>query len=212
MQMKARWTVAMLVWVSVAFGCNSTSQQQVTSSPDAVAVAATYESDPQSVPQGAPVVPTDDINPPPDEIPAVGSKLELTEEQWRERLTDTQFDILRNAGTEFPGTGAYDKFYEDGTYHCSACNNPMFDSEAKFDSKTGWPSFYQPIDPARVVEVEDRSHGMTRTEVRCAVCGGHLGHVFEDGPKPTGLRYCLNSASLYFRPADSETDVTPTRP
>ena len=91
----------------------------------------------------------------------------------------------------------------------------MFDSETKFDSNTGWPSFYQPMDPARVIEAVDRSHGMTRTEVRCAVCGGHLGHIFKDGPKPTGLRYCLNSASLYFRPAEAageEAGVTSTRP
>lgn len=148
-------------------------------------------------------VPMDDINPPPDEIPEIGTTSDLSDEDWRERLTPAQYRILRTQGTEAPGSGAYDKYYEPGTYHCSACNNPLFAGETKFDSKTGWPSFYQPIEDGRVEERLDESHGMRRTEVVCAHCGGHLGHVFEDGPAPTGLRYCVNSVALYFRPPDS---------
>ena len=147
-------------------------------------------------------LPADDINPPPDDVVEVGSKLEKSDEEWRAQLTAKQFKILRQAGTEFAGTGAYNKFYEDGTYHCSACNAPLFSSDTKFDSKTGWPSFWAPIEEGRVGEHADNSLGITRTEIVCEHCGGHLGHVFTDGPQPTGLRYCVNSISLYFRPSD----------
>jgi peptide-methionine (R)-S-oxide reductase len=129
-------------------------------------------------------------------------KLELTEEEWRRRLDPARFRILRQQGTEPAFTGAYAHHHEKGRYRCAGCGAPLFASETKYDSGSGWPSFYEPADPKRVETQTDASHGMTRTEVHCARCGGHLGHVFPDGPRPTGLRYCVNSASLDFEPAD----------
>lgn len=122
--------------------------------------------------------------------------LEKTEEQWKKELTDEEYYVLREKGTERAFTGKYWDVKEDGTYVCAACNNPLFKSNTKFESGTGWPSFYEPISEGSVIEIEDRSHGMVRTEVVCGNCGGHLGHVFTDGPKPTGMRYCINSVSL----------------
>jgi len=126
----------------------------------------------------------------------VSDKLQLSEEEWRRRLTPEQFRVLRQHGTERPFEGCFVGTREPGTYVCAGCGNPLFESGVKFESGTGWPSFTKPVSPDAVVEVIDRSHSMVRTEVRCARCDGHLGHVFNDGPPPTGLRYCMNSVSL----------------
>ena len=130
-------------------------------------------------------------------------EIELTDEQWRERLTPEQYEILREHGTERPFTGRYVSVKDDGTYHCAACGAELFSSQTKFESGSGWPSFYEPAAAENVELREDRSHGMVRTEVLCRRCGGHLGHVFDDGPAPTGLRYCINSASLELESEDS---------
>lgn len=126
-------------------------------------------------------------------------RVDMPEREWRERLTDEQYHVLREAGTEPPFTGRYVDNHEDGEYRCAGCGERLFDSGAKFESGSGWPSFAEPASPA-VTEHPDTSHGMRRVEVRCAKCDGHLGHVFPDGPGPGGLRYCVNSASLDFKP------------
>lgn len=123
---------------------------------------------------------------------------EKTEDQWRRELTPEQYRILREKGTEPAFSGALYRNHADGMYHCSGCGAPLFSSDAKFESGSGWPSFYLPADPGAIETHEDLSHGMRRVEATCARCGGHLGHVFPDGPRPTGLRYCINSASLNF--------------
>lgn len=130
--------------------------------------------------------------------PPIGEELELSEAQWKKRLTAEEFRILREQGTERAGSGRWHDHHGDGVYRCAGCGAPLFDSKHKFDSGTGWPSFYEPKQDGRVDTESDRSLGMTRTEVHCARCGGHLGHVFEDGPDPTGLRYCINSLALDF--------------
>ncbi len=127
-------------------------------------------------------------------------KIVRTEEEWKGILPPERYEILREKGTEPPTSGEYDDHWEDGTYVCYACELPLFDSTAKFHSGTGWPSFWQPIAPENVEEHADSSFGMARVEVTCARCGGHLGHVFTDGPEPTGLRYCINSLALQFVP------------
>lgn len=126
--------------------------------------------------------------------------MQLTDAEWKERLTRAQYYILREGGTESAGTGKYDKNYQKGTYYSAASLQPVFSSETKFNSGTGWPSFYAPISPDAVKLVKDKSHGMVRWEVVDSKSGSHLGHVFDDGPKPTGKRYCLNSAALIFVP------------
>jgi peptide-methionine (R)-S-oxide reductase len=131
-------------------------------------------------------------------------KITKTEEEWKQQLSPEQFHVARKAGTEPAFTGKYWDAKEKGTYNCVCCGAPLFESDTKFNSGTGWPSFYKPVDPAAVAEHTDSTYGMVRTEARCAKCDAHLGHVFPDGPKPTGLRYCMNSASLDLKPERSE--------
>jgi peptide-methionine (R)-S-oxide reductase len=123
---------------------------------------------------------------------------EKSDDYWKEQLNEEEYKVLREKGTERAGTGEYIDNKEEGIYKCAGCGKPLFSSEHKFNSGSGWPSFYKPIDEKNVDEETDRSHGMKRTEILCSDCGGHLGHVFNDGPKPTGQRYCINSISLDF--------------
>lgn len=129
----------------------------------------------------------------------MSQKIRKTEEDWKKELSPEEYQILREKGTERAFTGKYYNHKEKGVYVCAACEQPLFDSETKYDSGSGWPSFYAPVAEPNVATTKDNSHGMSRTEIVCSRCGGHLGHVFDDGPKPTGLRYCVNSVSLKFK-------------
>ncbi|RKH14624.1 peptide-methionine (R)-S-oxide reductase [Corallococcus sp. CA053C] len=137
----------------------------------------------------------------------MADKLNLSNDEWRKRLTPEEFDVLRRHGTEYPGTGCFLATKTPGTYVCAGCNNPLFKSGTKFESGTGWPSFTQALSPDSLTEIRDVSHGMVRTEVRCARCDGHLGHVFPDGPAPTGLRYCMNSVAMKHIPEGSPIEL-----
>ncbi len=155
------------------------------------------------MPEGA------DANPAPiatqlESFEPAGEVLELSKEEWKEHLDAKEFHVLRNSGTERPFTGDLLENKQQGIYTCAGCGAPLFSSHSKFKSGTGWPSFYQPIEAGRVAEEVDSTLGMTRTEVHCAKCGGHQGHVFRDGPDPTGLRYCINAVSMNFVPTEGE--------
>ena len=132
------------------------------------------------------------------------NKIEKTEDEWKGILTPEQYQVLRKKGTERPFTGEYWNHKEQGVYRCAGCGEELFNSTTKYDSHCGWPSFYDSIDRSKITEIEDFSHGMHRVEVVCAACGGHLGHIFPDGPRPTGVRYCINSVSIKFDPESGE--------
>jgi peptide-methionine (R)-S-oxide reductase len=129
----------------------------------------------------------------------MGEKIKKTDEEWREQLSEMQYQVTREHGTERAFTGEYDSFKGNGIYLCVCCGNELFESDKKFDSGSGWPSFWQPMSDDKVEAVTDSSHGMVRVEIKCSRCDAHLGHVFDDGPQPAGQRYCMNSASLKFK-------------
>jgi len=161
--------------------------------------SASPESEPSSGGWPGPSAPKSYATSPP---PPVGERLELSEDEWRDRLTREEFRVLRKEGTERPFTSPLNDEHRTGVFHCAGCGAPLYHSRDKFDSGTGWPSFTRPVEPGRVDTEPDRSLGMLRTEVTCARCGGHLGHVFDDGPPPTGQRHCINGVALDFQPAD----------
>jgi peptide-methionine (R)-S-oxide reductase len=137
-------------------------------------------------------------------------KVDKPEQEWRQQLTPEQYHVLREKGTERAFTGRYWNEHQPGVYRCAGCGSELFESDTKFESGSGWPSFFKPVDGSAVETEEDRSWLMVRTEVLCSTCGGHLGHVFDDGPAPTGLRYCINSAALRLDPTDDQAETEST--
>ena len=185
----------------LATGCQSSSNNGQTKDDEASSTEKAQTPRAESeTPDKPPVASQEETEKlPAGDVPPAGSKLDLSEPEWRERLTDREFRILREAGTEARGSGDLLDNKKTGVYYCAGCGAPLYSSQAKFDSGTGWPSFVQPYEEGRVETKVDRSMGMTRTEVHCARCGGHLGHIFDDGPPPTGKRHCINSAALDFK-------------
>ncbi len=174
--MKSLFILSVLATTALIVGCNSAPNSNPTAAPAAV-------------------------NPPAETAsPAMNAKITKTDEEWKTQLTPEQYRILREKGTERAFTGEYWNTKTAGTYRCAGCGEVLFESDTKYDSGCGWPSFYAPASKTVIAEAQDNSHFMQRTEVLCAKCGGHLGHVFEDGPQPTGLRYCINSGALAFEP------------
>ncbi len=178
--MRTLVAIHLIAGTAIVAGCNSAPTGQST----AVAPAA-------GAPAETPTV-------------AMNTTINKSDEEWRKTLTPEQYRILRQKGTERAFTGKYWNTKDEGLYRCAGCGEVLFESDTKYDSGCGWPSFYAPASKTVIAETEDNSHFMQRIEVLCAKCGGHLGHVFEDGPQPTGLRYCINSASLNFEPKKAE--------
>jgi peptide-methionine (R)-S-oxide reductase len=189
--------IAVVALAAVAYSSNRAEEAEqkepTVTEPKSTSTATSASASPVHRAGDAPVDP---------DAPGVDpEKIDWSRVDWRRRLTPEQYAIMREAGTERPGTGKYWKLFDSGNYNCAGCGLPLFESTAKFDAHCGWPSFDRTVDKKSIIEIVDNSHGMRRVEIRCRRCDSHLGHVFDDGPTDTGLRYCLNSASLDFEPA-----------